>query len=114
MTFAAVSKWERGLATPDLELIVQMANIFDISRVIGKSQKSNGNMNIIKKLRYKAIPLFVIDYKNNKKLKNSMSIKIYDIKWQKNHSLKFNFTMHDFAMITLYSLVLILTIIEEV
>ena len=91
-----------------------IANIFDISKIINKSQKSNGNLNIIKKLRYKAIPLFVIDYKNNKKLKNSMSIKIYDLKWQKNHSMKFRFTMYDFSIILLYVFVLVLTFFEEV
>ncbi|MBQ9449638.1 MAG: helix-turn-helix transcriptional regulator [Acholeplasmatales bacterium] len=31
VTFAAVSKWERGVATPELSLIVRMAGLFDIS-----------------------------------------------------------------------------------
>lgn len=31
VTFAAVSKWERGVATPDLDLIASMANLFGIS-----------------------------------------------------------------------------------
>ena len=91
-----------------------IANIFDVSKIIKKSQKSNGNLGILKKLRYKTIPLFVIDYKNNKKLKNSMDIKIYDLKWQKNHSMKFKFTMYDFSIILLYVFVLILTFFEEV
>lgn len=31
VTFASVSKWERGVATPDLGLIAQMANLFGVS-----------------------------------------------------------------------------------
>ena len=31
VTFAAVSKWERGVATPDLDLIISMATIFLVS-----------------------------------------------------------------------------------
>ena len=91
-----------------------IANIFDVSKLINKSQKSRSNLNFFKKLKYKTIPLFVIDYKNNKKLKNSMDIKIYDIKWQKNHSMKFNFSLYDFSIILLYVVVLVLTFFEEV
>ena len=91
-----------------------IANIFDVSKIIKKSQKSRGKLNIFKKLKYKTLPLFVIDYKNNKKLKNSMSIKIYDMKWQKNYSFKFKFKIYDLAMLMLYVLVLVLTFFEEV
>ena len=91
-----------------------ISNLFDVSKLINKSQKSHGNMSIIKKMRYKTIPLFVIDYQNSKKLKDSMDIKLYDIKWQKNHSFKFNFTSYDLAMLILYIFVLILTFFEEV
>lgn len=31
VTFAAVSKWERGMATPELNLIAQMAGLFQVS-----------------------------------------------------------------------------------
>lgn len=31
VTFAAVSKWERGIATPDLALIAQIASLFSVS-----------------------------------------------------------------------------------
>lgn len=31
VTFASVSKWERGVATPDLNLIAQMADLFGVS-----------------------------------------------------------------------------------
>lgn len=31
VTFAAVSKWERGIATPDLTLIAEMADLFGVS-----------------------------------------------------------------------------------
>ena len=91
-----------------------ISNVFDISKLINKSQKSKGNLSILKKLRYKTLPLFVIDFKNNKKLKNAMDIKIYDMKWQKNHSFKFKFTLYDFSIIMLYIFVLVLTFFEEV
>lgn len=31
VSFAAVSKWERGVATPELKLIAEMADLFGIS-----------------------------------------------------------------------------------
>ena len=31
VTFASVSKWERGVATPELNLIAEMANLFEVS-----------------------------------------------------------------------------------
>lgn len=31
VTFAAVSKWERGVATPELSLIAEMADLFGVS-----------------------------------------------------------------------------------
>ena len=31
VSFAAVSKWERGVATPDLTLIANMADLFSVS-----------------------------------------------------------------------------------
>ena len=51
VTFAAVSKWERGVATPDLELIVQMADIFDISvdTLVGYQIKKNSIEELIEK-----------------------------------------------------------------
>lgn len=43
VTFAAVSKWERGIATPDISLIVQMADLFDVSldALIGYNIENN-------------------------------------------------------------------------
>ena len=43
VTFAAVSKWERGIATPDISLIIQMASLFDVSldTLIGYEIKDN-------------------------------------------------------------------------
>lgn len=31
VTFASVSKWERGVATPELHLIAKMADLFGVS-----------------------------------------------------------------------------------
>lgn len=61
VTFAAVSKWERGLATPDLELIVQMANIFDVSVdcLVGYQLKSSNIEDLIKKAE-----MLMLDNKN--------------------------------------------------
>ncbi|MBR4496964.1 MAG: helix-turn-helix domain-containing protein, partial [Acholeplasmatales bacterium] len=61
VTFAAVSKWERGLATPDIELIIQMANIFDISvdALIGYQLKSSNIEELIKKAE-----MLIIENKN--------------------------------------------------
>lgn len=44
VTFAAVSKWERGVATPELTLIAQMADLFGVSldALVGFSVQ-NGN-----------------------------------------------------------------------
>ena len=52
VTFAAVSKWERGVATPDLYLIAQMANIFNVSvdKLIGYNVKNNGFDAMVKEL----------------------------------------------------------------
>ncbi len=61
VTFAAVSKWERGLATPDLELIIQMANIFDVSVdcLVGYQLKSSNVEDLIKKT-----DMLILDNKN--------------------------------------------------
>ena len=61
VTFAAVSKWERGLATPDLELIIQMANIFDVSVdcLVGYQIKSSNIEDLIKKT-----DMLILDNKN--------------------------------------------------
>lgn len=97
-----------------LYMFQYISNLFDVSRLIGKAQKSRGNMSIFSKIKYKSIPLFVINKRNNKKLKNSMDIKIYDINWQKNHSMKFKFSLYDFSFLVLYVFVLVLTFFEEV
>lgn len=90
-----------------------IANIFDLSKIISKSQKSKA-VKGLKKLRFKTIPLFVLDSKNNKQLKNSLDIKVYDLNWQKNYSLKFKFKLYDFTILLLYIFVLLLTFFEEV
>ncbi|MGN0794230.1 MAG: helix-turn-helix transcriptional regulator [Aristaeellaceae bacterium] len=43
VTFAAVSKWERGVATPELSLIAQMADLFGVSldRLVGFEMHDN-------------------------------------------------------------------------
>ena len=44
VTFASVSKWERGAATPDLNLIAEMADLFGISldALVGFEIKNSG------------------------------------------------------------------------
>ena len=94
-------------------IIQYIANIFDVSKIISKSQKSKG-LKGFKKVKFKAIPLFVLNSKNNKKMQDSLDVKIYDLKWQKNYSLKFKFRLYDFAILLLYVFVLVLTFFEEV
>lgn len=40
---AAVSKWERGVATPELSLIAEMANLFDVSVDVLIGYEFHGN-----------------------------------------------------------------------
>lgn len=50
---AAVSKWERGVATPELSLIAEMANLFDVSVdvLIGYEFHGNGRNAAIQQLK---------------------------------------------------------------
>ena len=43
VTFASVSKWERGVATPELNLIAEMADLFEVSidALIGYQFRNN-------------------------------------------------------------------------
>lgn len=52
VTFAAVSKWERGAAAPDLDYIVEMADLFEVSvdALLGYQYRNNDRENIIKRL----------------------------------------------------------------
>lgn len=53
VTFAAVSKWERGAATPELELITEMADFFEISidALIGYQFRNNDRQTVIARLK---------------------------------------------------------------
>lgn len=53
ITFAAVSKWERGVATPDLDLIVEMADLFGVSVdvLIGYELRNNDKDAVIARLK---------------------------------------------------------------
>lgn len=44
VTFASVSKWERGVATPELHLIAEMADLFEVSldALVGFDAQSSG------------------------------------------------------------------------
>ena len=62
VTFAAVSKWERGVATPDLDLIISMATIFQVSvdTLIGYEMKDKSLKDaekqvneLLKEMKYK-------------------------------------------------------------
>lgn len=53
VTFAAVSKWERGAATPELELITEMADFFEVSvdALIGYQFRNNDRQTVIARLK---------------------------------------------------------------
>ena len=53
VTFASVSKWERGVATPELNLIAEMADLFEVSidALIGYEFRNNDRENVISRLK---------------------------------------------------------------
>ena len=53
VTFASVSKWERGVATPELNLIAEMADLFEVSidALIGYHFRNNDRQNVIARLK---------------------------------------------------------------
>ncbi len=53
VTFASVSKWERGVATPELNLIAEIADLFEVSidAHIGYEFRNNDRDNVISRLK---------------------------------------------------------------
>lgn len=53
VTFASVSKWERGVAMPELSLIVEMADLFEVSidALIGYEFRNHDKENVIARLK---------------------------------------------------------------
>lgn len=53
VTFASVSKWERGVAIPELNLIAEMADLFEVSidALIGYEFRNNDRENVIARLK---------------------------------------------------------------
>ena len=53
VTFASVSKWERGVATPELNLIAEMADLFEVSidALIGYQFRNNNRETVIARLK---------------------------------------------------------------
>lgn len=53
VTFASVSKWERGVATPELNMIAQMADLFEVSidALIGYKFRNNDREHVIERLK---------------------------------------------------------------
>lgn len=53
VTFAAVSKWERGAATPELDTIVELADLFCVSvdALLGYEMRSNDLESVAQRLR---------------------------------------------------------------
>lgn len=53
VTFASVSKWERGAATPELNLIAEMADLFEVSidALIGYQFRNNDREHVIARLK---------------------------------------------------------------
>lgn len=53
VTFASVSKWERGVATPELNLIAEMADLFEVSidALIGYEFRNNDKQSVVARLK---------------------------------------------------------------
>ncbi|MBR5546276.1 MAG: helix-turn-helix domain-containing protein [Clostridia bacterium] len=53
VSFAAVSKWERGVATPELDTIVELADLFSISldALLGYEMRANDLKSIVERIR---------------------------------------------------------------
>lgn len=53
VSFAAVSKWERGVATPELSLIADMADLFEVSTdvLLGYQLRNNKKESMIERLK---------------------------------------------------------------
>lgn len=53
VTFAAVSKWERGVTTPELCYIVEMADLFEVSvdALLGYQYRNNNRKSTIERLK---------------------------------------------------------------
>lgn len=53
VSFAAVSKWERGVATPELDTIVELADLFGVSvdALLGYEMRSNDVPSVVERLR---------------------------------------------------------------
>lgn len=97
-----------------LAVLEFIPRLFEVSKVINKSQRSKGVFGIIKSLRYKTIPLLVLTYDNQKSLYDGLTLKLYNVNCYKNENMKFKINMYDIAMLVFYVFILILTIGEEV
>lgn len=53
VTFAAASKWERGVTTPELNLNAEMADLFEVSidALIGYQFRNNDRQTVIVRLK---------------------------------------------------------------
>lgn len=53
VTFAAVSKWERGVATPELSTIMELADLFSVSvdALLGYEMRENDLPSVVERLR---------------------------------------------------------------
>ena len=53
VSFAAVSKWERGVATPEVDTIVELADLFGVSvdALLGYEMRSNDLPSVVERLR---------------------------------------------------------------
>ena len=78
----------------------------------------NTNVNKLKKNRLiksnMLVPLFVINKRNNKSLKDTMKIKFYDVNNTENVGMKIKYTFADFIILVLYILILFFVFEEEV
>ena len=53
ISFAAISKWERGAATPDVSYLVEMADLFGVSvdAILGYRMQSSALTDVVERIR---------------------------------------------------------------
>lgn len=109
VTFAAVSKWERGAATPELNLIVEMADLFEVSidALIGYEFQNHEQENVIARLKRYAVErndedIYTDMEKAMKRYPNCFDVVYYSAKTYSRRGLVLNKPEYTKRALTLY------------
>ena len=90
VTFASVSKWERGVATPELNLIAEMADLFEVSidALIGYQFRNNNRETVITRLKQHSFASVLLNgrfWHCNKQHQNNSDNTVMTFQHQKKH-----------------------------